>query len=73
MRLEAITHNEGTDASTDVEGAAFGTDDRQFALRAERDGRFNLRERVYEVVYSATDWAGNKTFTKAYARVPLRR
>jgi len=73
IRLEAITHNEANDASSDVIGAEFGTDDRNFSLRAARDGRFGLRERVYEVTYSATDWAGNKTYTKAHVIVPRRR
>ncbi len=73
IRLEAITHNEGDDAGEDVKDAEFGTDDRTFSLRAKRDGRGGRAERVYKVVYSATDWAGNKTFTKAYVLVPGRR
>jgi hypothetical protein len=72
IRLEAITHNEANDASGDVAGAEFGTDDRRFRLRAERNGRHNRKERVYEVTYSATDCAGNKTFTTAYVIVPRR-
>ncbi|MBC7931252.1 MAG: hypothetical protein H7Z38_11885, partial [Rubrivivax sp.] len=72
IRLEAITHNEANDASSDVIGAEFGTDDRRFWLRAVRDGRRGQKDRVYEVVYSATDWAGNKTLTKAYVIVPRR-
>lgn len=41
----------------DVEGAEIGTDDREFALRAEasRSGR------VYTIVYRATDRSGNAT------------
>src|SRR5207247_2464669 len=44
IRLVSITSNETPDAkgsgntSPDVRGAAFGTDDRQFELRAERSG-----------------------------------
>jgi len=72
VRLEAITHNEANDASADVAGAEFGTDDRTFRLRAESSGR-SKEGRVYEVVYSVTDWAGNKTFAKSYVRVPHGR
>lgn len=43
----------------DVEGAAFGTDDRDFLLRAERLG--TGPGRVYEITYSAQDAAGNET------------
>lgn len=73
ISLEAITHNEGNDASGDVSGAEFGTDDRQFSLRAAGTGRRREEPRVYEVVYSATDWAGNKTYNTAYVTVPRRR
>ena len=72
IKLEAITHDEGNDAAGDVSGAEFGTDDRTFSVRARHDGR-RREARVYEVVYSATDWAGNQTFTKAYVIVPGRR
>ncbi len=72
IKLEAITHNEANDAAEDVAGAEFGTDDRRFRLRAKHSGR-RRDSRVYTVVYSATDWAGNKTFTKAYVLVPGRR
>jgi hypothetical protein len=70
IRLEAITHNESNDAGEDVEGEEFGTDDRTFSLRAKRDGRNGRAERVYKVVYSATDWSGNRTFTEAFVIVP---
>lgn len=42
----------------DIEGAAYGTDDREFALRAERLG--TGPGRVYEITYSARDAAGNE-------------
>jgi hypothetical protein len=42
-----------------VQGAAVGTDDRAFQLRAERSGL--TRERVYRVTYHATDGSGNLT------------
>ncbi len=69
VRLEAITHNEANDAAVDVSGADFGADDRGFSLRAARSGK-SKQGRIYEVVYSATDWAGNKTYAKAYVTVP---
>lgn len=70
IRLEAITSNEDNDAAPDVEGADFGTDDRSFSLRAKRGGAHPQAERVYTVVYSATDWGGNKTFATAQVIVP---
>jgi hypothetical protein len=72
VRLEAITHNEANDASADVAGAEFGTYDRTFRLRAVSSGA-SMEGRIYEVVYSVTDWAGNKTFAKAYVRIPHDR
>ena len=63
IRLVSITSNEGTNAngsgntSPDVQGAAFGTDDRQFELRAERRGP--VTGRVYTITYEAEDKSGN--------------
>jgi endo-1,4-beta-xylanase len=65
VRLVSITSNEGTLAngsghtSPDVEGAAFGSDDRAFLLRAERRGPGNGR--VYTITYEAEDGSGNVT------------
>ena len=64
-----------TDREPDVAGARFGTDDRTFQLRAETDGR---RDRVYTVVYRATDRSGNMrdvaaTVVVRAARRPGRR
>jgi hypothetical protein len=56
---------------TDVQGAAIGTDDRVFLLRAERSGRGNGR--VYTVTYSARDDSGNVTTVSAQVRVPHSR
>lgn len=50
--------------------ALFGTDDRQFLLRA-RSPTATGPGRVYTITYSATDWAGNKTFSTA--KVLVRR
>jgi hypothetical protein len=72
VRLEAITHNEANSAADDVAGAEFGTDDRAFRLRAANSGK-SRAGRIYEVVYSVTDWSGNKTFATAYVRVPRNR
>ena len=56
------------DLPNDIQGGAFGTDDRAFSLRAEchesGDGR------VYTITYRATDQAGNATLATAVVRVP---
>jgi hypothetical protein len=63
VRLVRITSNEGTLAdgsghtSPDVVGAAFGTDDRTFQLRAERRGSGGGR--IYTITYQAVDASGN--------------
>jgi hypothetical protein len=65
VRLVRITSNEGTLAdgsghtSPDVVGAAFGTDDRTFELRAERSGMSGGR--VYTITYETVDRSGNVT------------
>ena len=51
----------------DIQGAAIGTDDRSFKLRAESN-RHGLR--IYTAVYSARDAAGNSKTANAYAVVP---
>jgi hypothetical protein len=45
----------------------YGTDDRSFRVRAERNGS---RQRVYTVVYSATDESGNVGYASATVTVP---
>lgn len=59
IKLESITSSEGL-AATDLAGADFGTEDRQFSLRASRTGN-NLAGRIYTITYSATDGSGNKS------------
>jgi len=65
VKLTSITSSEpanGTgdgNTSPDIAAATFGTDDRNFQLRAERKG--NGSGRVYTVVYEAQDASGNKT------------
>jgi len=65
LRLVSITSNEGDlangsgHASPDIQDAAFGTDDRQFLLRAERSGGGSGR--IYTITYEAEDATGNVT------------
>ena len=74
IRLVSITSNEGTNApgsgntSPDIQGATFGTDDRQFELRAERSGGGSGR--IYTITYEATDHSGNKTTGTVTVTVP---
>lgn len=66
--LESITANEALDKN-DIKGAQYGTDDRQFMLKAEREGK-NKAGRIYTVTYSATDGSGNKATASATVTVP---
>ena len=68
VRLVSITCNETYDAG-DIAGAAFGTDDREFSLRASRTGQ-RKEGRVYTVTYQATDAAGNRTTTSTTVTIP---
>ena len=74
VRLVSISSNEPDnglgdgDTANDVQGAAPGTDDRQFRLRAERSG--GGTGRVYTIVYEAMDTSGNRTPQQATVRVP---
>jgi hypothetical protein len=74
IRLVSITSNEPDnglgdgDQPNDVQGAAFGTDDRQFQVRNERSG--TGRGRTYTITYSATDDTGNATLRQATVTVP---
>jgi hypothetical protein len=52
----------------DIVGAELGTDDRDFALRAERSGHGDGR--VYAAQYSVTDLANNQTNATALVSVP---
>ncbi|MDI7267956.1 MAG: hypothetical protein QME96_08170 [Myxococcota bacterium] len=79
VQLVSIRSNEPDDAlgggdgstSPDVVGAEFGTDDREFFLRAERLGAGSGR--VYTVTYEAEDATGNRTRTEATVSVPHNR
>jgi len=69
VRLVSITCDGGCDPSGDIRGASYGTDDREFELRAEREGKSRLG-RTYTIKYSATDKAGNATSAQALVVVP---
>ena len=68
IKLESITANEVLE-NEDIKGALIGTDDRQFNLKAEREGK-NKAGRIYTVTYSATDGSGNKATASATVTVP---
>jgi hypothetical protein len=53
----------------DVQGASFGTDDRQFQLRAEIDA--DGTSRVYTITYQAQDSSGKMTIVSEQVLVPL--
>lgn len=73
VKLISIISNEADnsfgDGSTinDIQGASFGTDDREFSLRAERTGMGTGR--IYTIVYGAIDDSGN--ITDANAKVTV--
>jgi hypothetical protein len=59
VKLVSITCNDACDPALDVVGAKYGTDDRQFEVRAERKGT-SSSGRTYTIKYSAEDASGNK-------------
>lgn len=75
--LASITSDEPDDApgwwdgctSNDIQGAATGTPDTLFSLRAER--ALNGNGRVYTIIYTATDESGNCARDTATVVVPL--
>lgn len=76
IELTSITSSEPDDASgggdghtvNDIQGAALGTADFTFLLRAERQG--SGPGRTYTVTYTATDAAGNEALASAEVSVP---
>ena len=60
LKLVSITCDDACDPASDVLGAAYGTDDRQFEVRSERKGT-SASGRTYTITYSAEDATGNKT------------
>lgn len=77
ITLVSITSNESEarhdhgDRCGDIQDAAIGTDDRSFRLRAERDAHDG--QRIYTVVYRATDSSGNTSEVAAQVVVPRDR
>lgn len=71
VTLVSITSNEPADKKEpDIQGAAFGTDDRTFSLRAERETGHDRTGRVYTVTYRVTDASNNATVKSATVTVP---
>ena len=58
------------DQGPDIQGAAFGTDDRSFSLRSERGTGGQNTGRVYTIKYRVTDASGNFTDATATVKVP---
>jgi uncharacterized repeat protein (TIGR01451 family) len=77
VTLVSITSNEpdtgflgNGDQGPDIQGAAFGTDDRVFSLRSERGTGKGSTGRIYTVTYRVTDKSGNATVKNAMVTVP---
>jgi hypothetical protein len=74
VRLLSITSSEPDNATGDgnttgdIQGAAFGQDDRAFSLRAERSGQGNGR--TYAVTFEAKDASGNRTVRTVLVEAP---
>jgi hypothetical protein len=72
--LTSVTSNEPDDGEADgmtvgdIQGVQVGTDDRGFALRAERRG--DGAGRIYTVTYTAIDGSGNPTQLTSQVLVP---
>jgi hypothetical protein len=77
VELVSISSNEQANGngdgntSNDIRDADFGTDDREFMLRAERAGGGDGR--IYTITYRATDCDGNAAEDSAEVRVPHDR
>lgn len=69
VTLVSITSNEpAAQGITDIQDAVFGTDDREFFLRAQRLG--SGTGRIYTITYSVTDRAGNVKTASLQVIVP---
>jgi hypothetical protein len=66
IKLESITANEPLEPD-DIRDASIGIDDRYIKLRAHHNGP---TDRIYTVIYSATDASGNQTLASATVTVP---
>ncbi|MBS1910459.1 MAG: esterase-like activity of phytase family protein [Bacteroidetes bacterium] len=60
-------HDDHCNAPQDIQNAAYGTPDRTFDLRADRD---DDETRTYTITYTATDAAGNTATATATVTVP---
>ena len=69
IKLESITANDLLE-SDDIRDASFGIDDRYIKLRAHNNG---FVDRIYTVIYSATDASGNQTLGSATVTVPVQQ
>jgi hypothetical protein len=69
IKLESITANEPLEPG-DIRDASFGLDDRYIKLRAHHG---DWSERIYTVIYSATDASGNQTLSSATVTVPFEQ
>lgn len=65
--LVSITSNENL-SEDDIQGADYGTADKNFKLRATRIGKG--KGRIYTITYRATDLAGNTTEQSITIEVP---
>lgn len=67
IKLLSVTCNGTCDEKINIAGASLNTDDREFMLRSEKNK--GGRERIYKIVYSATDTAGHVTKAETSVRV----
>ena len=73
VQLISISVNESDNGkgdgntTNDIQDAEYGTDDREFLLRAERSGKGEGR--IYTIVYSADDFSGNSISDTVFVKV----
>jgi hypothetical protein len=68
VTLVSITGDDSGNVAKDIAGAALGTDDRSFELRAQRSG--SGTGRTYTITYGAKDASGNSTTARTAVTVP---
>jgi Bacterial Ig-like domain (group 3) len=68
VSLVSITCDDACNPAEDISGAGLGTDDRQFELRARRQGAGSGR--TYRIEYAARDAAGNVASASVTVVVP---
>ncbi|MDT8452782.1 MAG: hypothetical protein RQ936_08575 [Gammaproteobacteria bacterium] len=67
--LDSIKCADCDDIDSNVQSADYGTDDREFYVKAERLGK-RKEGRVYEIKYTATDYSGNTTTVISNVTIP---